>query len=152
MKQNTPTYPTSRLRSLTVEVELAGTAAAGVGEVKIGSFPQLRDAAGIVSVEAFNTTLMSKGGSGKVNAPDAMYKVSLLRLFDSQNTQLREIPLPKLIRSNGNSRVEPLNMFADGKAMGAFDPERSKVVIGDLATKGAGEVVILEFVYVTAGQ
>lgn len=139
----------SKLRSILVEVAVAGNA--GTGQFSLGTVEQLRDSQGVISVEAFNTSLMTKSPAGATNAPDATYKVAYLSLMDSSNTEIRSrMPLAKLIRSNGNTAIEKLNIFPKAGAAKVIDPQRSQVVIGDLATLGAGTVVLLEFVYLTA--
>lgn len=136
----------SKIRSILVLVPVSG--AAGTGSFKLGDVEQLRDSQGIISVEAFNTTLMTKGPNGEVNAPDAFYKNAFLSLMDSTNTEIRSrIPLASLIRSNGNTAIEKLNMFPkDGQKV--VDPQRSNVTCGDLSTLGAGTVVMLNFTYI----
>jgi len=139
----------SKIRSILVEIPLSGFPAAGIFSFSLGSVAQLRDCVGLISVEAFNTTLQSKGVSGGTNLSDAGYKASYLTISDVGNTEIRaQIPVAKLIRSNGNSQIEKLNIFGSAANPRPIDPQRSKFTISDTTLIGASTVALLEFVYV----
>ena len=144
------TYNPQKVRSLLVEVELTNLpVGVGQSEYPFSQNSSLRDAVGILSVEAFNTTLMTKGPSGKTNMPDAAYRCTYLSLFNSNDVEIRsKLPVAGLIRSNGNSRIEPLNIFGDQVHPKPIDPQKSKIIIGDNTAALAGQVAIFLVTYV----
>lgn len=146
----TVTFNPAKVRSMLVEVELVNLpAGAVVAEYPLSSNTTLQNAVGILGVEAFNTTLQTKSASGKTNMPDAAYKVSYLSIFNSADVEVRsKIPLSSLIRSNGNSRIEPLNLMGTAEMPKPMDPQKSKVIIGDASTAATGQVVLLLITYV----
>jgi hypothetical protein len=145
-KQN---IDSSKIRSILVPVSLDGVPANGVKDFSLGSVAQLRDCVGLISAEVFNTTLQSKDPAGNTNLPDAAWKTSYLSIFGSDNTEVRaQIPCAKLIRSNGNSTIEKLNIFGNDKQPRPIDPQRSKLTIGDCSLVGGATVALIEFVYV----
>lgn len=139
----------AKIRSILVEVPISGFPAAGAFSFSLGSVAQLRDCVGLISAEVFNTTLQSKGLQGATNLSDAAYKASYLSIFDSGNIEIRSnIPCAKLIRSNGNSQIEKLNIFGNERMKNPIDPQRSKLTISDTTLIGASTVALIEFVYV----
>jgi hypothetical protein len=142
-------YDPSKVRKILVEVDLSSSPAAGSFEFTLGSVPQLRDCTALLKAEAMNTTLMSKTPSGAANAPDAAYKTMYLSIINSDNTEIiSRKPLATLIRSNGNSAIEMLNIFGTKEKPQPIDPQRSKVICGDCSTITTAQKVLIEFTYV----
>jgi len=139
-------YDISKVRSVLLEVPVSG--AAGTGSFPLPTNANLRDAEAVLSVEAFNASLVSKSYSGAINAPDNCYKTASLTIVDSGSTTVREkMPLAKMIRSNGTAAIRDINLFRKDGGPNPIDPEKSQVTIGDLSTLGAGTVILLEFTY-----
>lgn len=137
-----------RVRSVLLEVTLEAMPGVGVYKAPLPPNPQIRDCKAIIRVEAFNTSLQTKAPSTKRNLPDAAYKVAYLTIMDSNNTEVRSaIPLSKVIRSNGNSKIEDLNIMGTKDRPKPIDPERSFVTIADASTGLNSDVVLLEFTY-----
>lgn len=142
-----PIYDPQKIRKTLVAIDITKLAVAGADSEKLPSVPQLRDCVAVIKVEAFNTTLVTKSPDGKLNAPDALYKCTFLTIGDAdQREKMQKVPLAEITRSNG-VKVEDINLTLDG-GKNPLDPENTKITIGDLSTKGAGEVVLLLFTYV----
>lgn len=151
MQRKNINYDTSKVRTILVAVDTSSIPAALQTSVSLGTVEQLRDAVGIIGVEAFNATLMSTSPEGKANMPDACYKAMYLSIYDKTNTEVRSrIPLARLIRNSGNAEIEKMNLFNEKGESGIIDPQRTKIIFGDCALKGAGVCALLEFTYLVA--
>ena len=138
-----------KVRSLLLEIELNNLPAVGQTEYKLSTNASLREAVGILSIEAFNASLVSKSPTGKTNMPDAAYKATFVSLFNSNDVEVRaKMPLASFIRSNGNSRIEPLNLVGTKDNQRPIDPEKSKILIGDCSLAFAGQVALILVTYV----
>ena len=143
-------YDASKVRSVLVEVPILNYPNAGSYDFPLPVVQVLQSAKAILAIEAFNTTMLPKIPGQKTNASDAVYKTAFLTLGNANNEEVRtNVPLAKLIRSNGNADVKPVNVFAKDNT-NPIDPQKCKVRAADTAMLTNDTVFLLEFTYLIA--